>query len=182
MKIILGLVGEIAAGKTTITNYLKKHHHAVSFKFSDMLRDILDRVYVEKTRGNLQELSTFLRSTYSEDLMSQVIAKDVAGAKEEFLIVEGIRRPTDVTYLKDVPGFHLIAIEADAKLRFKRLTSRSENPDDQSKTWEQFQKDARAESEQKIAEIAAQAEFTINNNGSLQETIDQVEAIVKNIT
>lgn len=179
MKLILGLAGEMAAGKTTITDYLKEHHSAVSFRFSTMLRDILDRIHVETTRENLQKLSTFLRGTYSEDIMSKVIAKDVASAEHELIIVEGIRRPTDVTYLNDVPGFHLIAIDVDARTRFERITQRSENPDDQTKTWEQFQKEGQAESEQQVAVIMAQAEFRIDNNGTKEKTIAQIEEIVK---
>jgi dephospho-CoA kinase len=36
-KIILGLVGEIASGKSTVTDYIKQKYGAVSFRFSDIL-------------------------------------------------------------------------------------------------------------------------------------------------
>ena len=75
-KIILGLVGEIAAGKSTATEYLKQKYGAVSFRFSDPLRDILARLHIENSRPNLQALSTFLRRQYGEDLLSKVMALD----------------------------------------------------------------------------------------------------------
>src|SRR3989344_8524553 len=128
-KLILGITGNMAAGKSTITDYIKEHYGGVSFRFSTMLRDVLSRIHVEETRDNLQQLSTFLRATFGEDLMSKVIAEDVKNATDNIIIVEGIRRPSDVEYIKEIPGFHLIAITADLKTRYNRIIQRSENPD-----------------------------------------------------
>ncbi|MBU2542419.1 AAA family ATPase [Patescibacteria group bacterium] len=179
MKIIIGLVGEIATGKTTVTDYLKSKHNAVSFRFSDMLRDILDRLYIEKSRINMQKISTAVRQNYGDDTMSRVIAEDVKNSNENFIIIEGIRRPSDVTYLKKLPEFKFIAINTDEKTRWERLTQRSENPDDQAKTWEQFQKDGLQEAEGKVKEISDQADYIIDNNGAFEELYRQVDEIIK---
>jgi len=180
-KIILGLCGPMASGKTTVTNYCKETYGAVSFRFSDMLRDVLARIDIDSSRENMQALSTFLRGQYGEDLMSNVIAKDVANETAPFIIVEGVRRPTDVTYLRDVEGFHLVAITAEAKTRFDRITARTENPDDQTKTWATFQKEQEQEAEQEIGTIMATAEMTIDNNGTVEELFAQVDMIVDDI-
>ena len=177
-KIIIGLVGEMAAGKTTVTNYLKEKHGAVSFRFSDMLRDVLKRLHIEETRGNLQMISTLLRQNFGEDLMSKVLAKDAESSPHPLIITEGIRRPTDVTYLKQLPGFHIIAINTNERTRYNRVIERSENPDDKSKTWEQFQKEGEQEAEQKIKEIAAESEYAIDNSGTTEELFAQVEEIL----
>lgn len=179
--IILGLVGEMAAGKTTVTNYLKEKHGAVTFRFSDMLRDILQRIHVEPLRNNLQSLSTFLRQTYGEDIMSKTIALDVQKVSVPLIITEGIRRPTDIVYLKKLPGFYVIAINANERARFERITQRSENPDDQKKTWKQFQLDGKQESEQKIKEIAAEANFKIDNNSIIPKLYEQIDFILTKI-
>ncbi len=180
-KIILGLVGEMAAGKSTVTQYLKEHYSAVTFRFSDMLRDILDRIYVEPERHNLQILSTFIRQNYSEDIMSKVIAKDVQNSSARVIITEGIRRPSDIVYLSQLPGFHIIAINTDERTRYERIVQRRENPDDANKTWEQFRAEGQQESEQKIKEIAARADFMIDNNGTTEELHKQVEKIITEI-
>ncbi len=177
-KIILGLVGEMATGKSTITDYLKSKRGAVSFRFSDMLRDVLDRMYIEKDRANLQKISTILRQDFGDDIMSKVIAQDVKNSDSTFIIVEGIRRPSDIDYLKALPEFKCVAISTEERTRFERLTQRSENPDDQNKTWEQFQIDGKQESESKIKEIAQQADFIIDNNGSFEELYAQVDKII----
>lgn len=180
-KIIIGLVGEMAAGKSTATEYLKEKHLAVTFRFSDMLRDILKRIHVEPERSNLQSLSTFLRQTYGEDIMSKVIARDVDASNALIIITEGIRRPSDITYLREVQGFHIIAINASEKTRYERIIKRRENPDDATKTWEQFQTEGNQESEQKIKEIAEIADFKINNDGTIEDLKKQLDEIANNL-
>ncbi|OGH64755.1 MAG: hypothetical protein A2821_01205 [Candidatus Magasanikbacteria bacterium RIFCSPHIGHO2_01_FULL_41_23] len=180
-KIILGLAGEMAAGKSTVTEYLKEKHNAVTFRFSDMLRDILKRIHVEPERANLQSLSTFVRQTYGEDIMSKVIAQDVAASNASIIITEGIRRPSDIVYLRKLESFHMIAINTNERTRFERIIQRHENPDDAQKTWEEFQAEGQQESEQKIKEIAAETDFTIDNNGTKEELFAQIEEIIKKI-
>lgn len=177
-KLTIGIVGENAAGKTTATEYLKNKFNAVTFRFSGMLGDILKRMYIEPTRANFQTLSTILRQNFSEDIMSKVIAEDVKNSTTDVVITEGVRRPSDVPYLKELSNFILIYIKADERVRFSRLATRGEKPDDATKTWEQFQAESKQESEQQILEIAKTANFTVNNNGTIEETYQQLDKIV----
>jgi dephospho-CoA kinase len=181
-RLILGITGHIASGKTDATAYLQDSHGAVCFRFSTMLRDILERIHIEESREHLQILSTSLRSLFGDDLMSKVIAKDVAQATDDIIIVEGIRRPSDVTYLSELPGFHLVGITADMRTRYERITARSENPDDQNKTWEAFQEEQKHESEQGISETLAMTDIIINNNGDLDSLHTQIDAIIQQFT
>lgn len=65
--------------------------------------------------------------------MSKVIALDVENDSNPIVAVEGIRRPTDITYLEKLPGFNLIYITADPKIRWERLVKHLENPGDTEK-------------------------------------------------
>ena len=177
-KLIIGIIGENASGKTTTTEYLKQKFNAVTFRFSDMLGDILKRMYIEPTRTNFQQLSTVLRQNFSEDIMSKVIAQDAKNATADVIITEGVRRPSDVVHLRELSNFILIYIKADERVRFDRLATRGEKPDDATKTWEEFQTESRQESEQKILEIAAEANYTVDNNGSIENTYVQLDSIV----
>ena len=171
----------MAAGKSTVTNYIKEKHGAVTFRFSDMLRDVLTRLHLETSRANMQTISTLLRQQFGDDLMSKVIAADVAEADAPLIITEGIRRPSDITYLKQVPGFVLVALTADPKVRFERITKRTENPDDATKTWEQFEQEQKQEAEQKIKELMQDADFTIDNDGTKKELFEHTDAILKKL-
>ncbi len=177
-KIILGFVGEISCGKSTATQYLKSKYSAVTFKFSDSLRDVASRMHIEQSRINLQNLSTILRQNFGEDLLSKILAEDVRNATAQIIITEGIRRPSDIEHLKNVPEFKIIAVNTDPRLRYERLTQRSENVDDQNKTWEEFQKDGLQEAELQIKAVIDQADFTLDNNGSAEDLYTQIDALM----
>jgi dephospho-CoA kinase len=177
-KIILGFVGDLASGKGTAAKYLSEKYSATTYRFSTMLRDILKRVYVPETRENLQQLSTFLRESYGQDVMSRVIAEDVARDENKLVIVEGIRRPSDIEYLKKLEGFHLIYITGDEKIRWQRLVARKENPGDSEKTFEEFLKDENAEADRMIKELGATAEKKIENDKGYEEFYRALEEVV----
>ena len=180
-KLIFGIVGGLASGKTTLAEHLSETYHCNTYRYSTMLRDILERIYVDQTRTNLQELSTFLRQQFGQDVMSKVIAHDVANDDNDIVVVEGIRRPTDITYLRELPGFHLIFVDAEQRTRYERIIEREENPDDAFKTFETFKQDEAAEADRLISEIAAEAEYTLDNNGTRDNFFAQADAIIKKI-
>lgn len=177
-KIILGFTGSIASGKGVAAEYLSKKYGANIYRFSTMLRDILERIYVPQSRENLQTLSTFLRTTYGQDVMSKVIAEDVARDTNSLVIVEGIRRPTDIEYLKKLEGFHLVYITGNEKTRWERVIRRKQNPGDETKTFEEFLKEEEAETESLIKKLGETAEETINNEGSLEDFYQALENIM----
>lgn len=178
-KIILGFVGDLAAGKGTLAAYLKEKHGCNVYKFSTMLRDVLKRLYIDHTRENLQELSRLLREQFGQDLMSKVIAHDVSNDPNHLVVVDGIRRPTDITYLQQISGFHLIYVTADSKIRWERLVKRNENPGDDQKTYEEFLKDEQAEADHLIKELGTQAEDTINNDGPIEALYASMDALLE---
>lgn len=181
MKIILGFVGDLAAGKGTLAKYLNEKYGSNTYRFSNMLRDMLDRIYVEKTRENLQDISTFIRARFGQDVMSKILAKDVENDQGEIVIVDGIRRPTDITYLQQLPGFHLIYVTAESKLRWERLVVRKENPGDENKSYEEFLKDEQSEADKLIATLGQEAEFTIINNGTQEDLFTHIENTITQI-
>ena len=180
-KVILGFVGPIASGKGTVCQYLKEKQQASVYRFSTILRDILDRLYLEQSRDNMQNLSLDLRQRFGDDLLASVIAKDVGSDSASVIAVDGVRREPDIKYLKELPGFHLINITADQKVRYDRIVKRGENADDTQKTFAMFKEDEQKEAELQIKKVAKLAEFTINNNGTLDQLGQQVENILEKI-
>ncbi|MBU1202919.1 AAA family ATPase [Patescibacteria group bacterium] len=177
-KIILGFTGLIACGKGTAAKYFASKYNADTFRFSTMLRDILDRLYLPQSRENFQIISPVLREAFGQDLMAKVISEDVKNSQAEMIVIDGMRRPADIEYLKKISGFKMIAIEVDAKVRYERLRARGENSDDKEKTWEQFQAEHKAETEIYIPDLMKQADITINNNGTLEELYKQLDKLV----
>lgn len=177
-KIIIGFVGDLASGKGTACKYLKEKHGAEVYRFSTILRDILNRVYVEISRANLQKISTAIRETFGQDAMSHAIAKDISGGTNEIMAVDGIRRPSDIVGMEKFPGFHLVYLTAEPKIRWQRLTKRNENEGDDKKILEEFLRDEQAEADRLIKDIGKKAEFTIVNDGTFEELYRQIEDIL----
>ncbi len=181
-KIILGLVGPIASGKGTVCEYLQEKNKAQTFRFSSMLRDVLDRFYIEQSRKNMQALSSSLRETFGDELMAKTIANDTTNSTNKFIVLDGVRRLPDIKYLKEIKGFYLVAINAEQKIRFERIIKRDENTDDTKKTFEQFQSDELQEAEVQIKEVADTAQFHIDNNGSIEDLHQQIDKILNKIS
>jgi len=179
-KLIIGLVGKIAAGKGTVADYLNNSHSATTYRFSTMLRDILNRLHLEINRPNLQALSENLRKTFGEDILAKVIAEDVKSDTGKLIVIDGIRRLADIKYLRELPEFKLVKIETDAQKRFQRIIARSENQDDRNKTYEDFLKDEAGEPEREIPIVMEEAKMSLNNDGSREELFAAVDELVKN--
>ncbi|PIZ94255.1 MAG: hypothetical protein COX81_04035 [Candidatus Magasanikbacteria bacterium CG_4_10_14_0_2_um_filter_37_12] len=178
MKLILGFVGQMASGKGTAVEYLKEKYGASTYRFSAMLKDVLDRLYLEVNRKNLQIISQALRENFGEDTLAKVMAEDVKNDPNKIIAIDGVRRPGDVVHLNNIPGFVLINITADIEKRFDRLTNRGEKSDDNEKTFAEFQEDHTREAELKIEEIASTVQETIDNNGSLEELYEQLDNLI----
>ncbi|OGI24909.1 MAG: hypothetical protein A3E38_00125, partial [Candidatus Moranbacteria bacterium RIFCSPHIGHO2_12_FULL_54_9] len=129
-KIILGITGEMASGKDTVTKYLVEKYGAKQFRFSDPLRDILDRLHLPQTRKHLSDISHYLRQGFGEGILAHVIENDVKQDEHRLVVIDGIRRLSDIDLVRKLPEFTLIYIEADMERRYDRLTARRQNADD----------------------------------------------------
>lgn len=178
-KIILGFTGQIASGKGTACKYLTKKYNASSHRFSTALRDLCDRLYLEKSRDNLQTMSTAIRKYFGDDMLSRVMAEDAAHDTNKIICIDGIRRPGDVKNLREISGFILVHIFADMDKRYERIVKRGENVDDTTKTFEEFKTDHLKEAEVQIVDIAKEADVTIDNNGTLKELYAQLDKLVE---
>lgn len=179
-KIVIGLAGEIASGKDTVAAYLKKKHQSETISFSQPLRNILDILFLPQTRENMSWLGTILRKKFGQDLLAKAITEQAENSKKKIVVLPNIRLPQDIIYLKKLPHFILVGINADPKTRYRRLIKRNQNSDDKTKTWKQFLKDARLPTETKIRKLIKKAKIVLDNNGSFQDLHAQVEKTLKN--
>lgn len=178
-KIIFGFVGLLSSGKGTATKYLSEKYHASTFRYSTILRDLVDRIYVEQSRDNLIRISECIRKLFGEDVLAKTIAQDAQKATGDLVVVEGIRRLADIEHLTKLPNFVLVEIIADPEVRYKRLVVRGENTDDASKTYEQFLEDHKRSTEMSILEVIPHAKERIDNNGDAESLYQQLDVLIK---
>jgi dephospho-CoA kinase len=180
-KIIIGLVGEIASGKDTVAKYLEKKYGSQTVSFSGPLRAILDILDLPQTRENMAWLGVDLRQRFGQDILAKAVTAQVRKSKNKMVALPNVRLPQDITYLKKLPGFHLVHIDADPKIRYQRLIRRSQNADDKSKTWAKFLKDSRLPTEIKIRQLAKKAEYRLDNSGSVENLKKQVDEMMRRV-
>ncbi len=178
-KIIIGLVGEMASGKGTVTSHLLEKYQATEYRFSDILKDILERVHLDVVRKNLASLSLGLRNHYGQDILAYALAQDIKNDDSQVIVVDGIRREADLKYLIEMEGFVLVYVEADLEKRYERLIGRNEKQDDKMKTFEEFKSDHELETETTIRELKGMADVVIDNNGSVEELQKQIDNLIK---
>lgn len=178
-KIILGLVGEIACGKGTVVKYLTEKHGASTHRFSTILRDVMDRLYIEHSRETLQQTSSMLRNTYGENILAKVMDGDTKNDAHEIIVIDGIRRIADIEFLKKNPNFKMVFIDVSLEKRYERIIQRNENADDRNKTFEEFKLDAQREAELTIRELREHADVILDNNGTPEELESKIEDLLK---
>jgi len=180
-KTIIALVGEMASGKDSIAVHLAKNYNAQTVSFSQPLRDILDRLHLPQNRINMANLGADLRQTFGQDLLNHVIIDEIEASEKVLFCLPNIRLESDMIAIKELPRFILVAVDTTPAVRFDRLTHRHQNSDDEGKTWEQFLADSQLPTEIEIRNIMKQAKYKIDNNGTADELIAQVDKIMAEI-
>jgi len=181
-KNVFVFVGLPGSGKDTCTKYLSEKYGATVFSFTTMLKDVVDRFYLEFNRDTLIKISEFIRGTFGEDVMAGTMAKDAEKSPAKIITIGNARRMADIKYLSKMDGFVLIEIFADIKTRYERVKKRGEKTSDASQTFEQFEADHQRSTELSIPEVASHAGEHLDNNGSLENLYSQVDALIKKYT
>lgn len=171
----------MSSGKGTVAACLQERYGASVYRFSTIIRAVLDILHLPHSRRNLSLLSTVLRQNFGEDLFARVIAENVKNDPRGIVAVDGIRRMADIKYLMELDNFVLTKIEVDAKKRYERLIQRTENPGDMKKTYEEFLADHKLETELQIPEVMEAAAEEIDNNGNVEELYKRIDSLVNSL-
>jgi dephospho-CoA kinase len=208
MMNIIGLVGPIACGKGVVADYLIQEYGYTSFSLSTIVHDELKkRGITQFTRTTMQNIGDELRkkegdgvlarraieqltvnSQQSTDFNLKLKTQNLQNKKlqvssykfQKRIIIEGIRNPGEVEYLRTIPGFYLIAVDAPQKLRFERVLQRGKPWDPVD--WESFlvvdgrdKEDATNVNGQQVRKCMDMADVKIENTGDILQIQKEVE-------
>ncbi len=181
-QVIIGITGKMASGKGRVGEYLTRRYDVDKVKTSYFFREVLNLFDIPESRENLQTLSTFMRSTYGENILARALVKYAQKMTKPIVIVDGVRRYTDIENLKKLPNFFLIYVHTDQHIRYKRYIQRNENPGDAEMSFETFLKEDSAEPEQQIESLREHAHVTVDNNQTPEQLDTQIEKILQTIS
>jgi dephospho-CoA kinase len=180
MSLVLGVIGEAYSGKDTMADYLVSKYGAFSISHSKVLDQILDILDLSISRRNEIDLGMALRQPFGPGIVAQGLRKQVLQSDNGLKVIQSIRFPEEVQNAKGL-GAHLIYIDASPEVRFKRSQSRTNGKADDKQTWEQFQQTAQEPTEKGIKALAGEAEFIIDNDGSLEQFYDKIEEVLRKL-
>lgn len=173
MQIVIGLVGPIASGKGTISEYLKAQGFKY-FSLSNVVREETQARGLEMTRKNLQDVGNDLRETFGGSVLVDKLEQRIR--KEDFVVIDGIRNPEEIGALKDNFNGKIVNISAYKNRRIERYLQRAKVRGEDDASVSSFKKiDARdlgegeSQTGQQVQACIDLADFTLKNNGSIHE-------------
>ena len=182
-EIIVGITGLTGSGKDTVAECLKSKGFFYS-SLSDRIREECAVRGLVTDRDNLIAVGNDLREKFGHYILAKRSKEKFSKEGIGKAILVSIRHPKEAEYLKSQPGFYLLAVEAPIELRYKRNSQRGRPEDAVSfeKFKEQEEKErSGSEAQQQIDKVIAMADYTIINEGTIEELGKQVEEILEKI-
>lgn len=123
--IVIGLTGEIATGKTTLSEYLRFKHGFKSLRYSQ----IIQRLYqCDDSRTTLQRIGYEIsQDDKQQKRLSLEIIKEIEAHPNTNYVIDGLRHQIDLETLSEHFGdrFSLLYIEATFNNMFRRYNKRN---------------------------------------------------------
>eukprot|EP01108_Squamamoeba_japonica_P006147 TRINITY_DN4946_c0_g2_i2.p1 TRINITY_DN4946_c0_g2~~TRINITY_DN4946_c0_g2_i2.p1 ORF type:complete len:232 (-),score=74.90 TRINITY_DN4946_c0_g2_i2:38-733(-) len=123
-KLVLGVAGLNASGKSSVCAHLKKAHNAVGMSLSDALRAELKKRNVDESREALRLVGNEMRREHGNGVLATKVL-ELMDDPERVYVIDSIRHPDEVAALRaGAREFHLVAVECDTAVRYERLRAR----------------------------------------------------------
>ncbi|ASI99937.1 AAA family ATPase [Thermococcus celer] len=188
---IVGIVGKIAAGKTTVAKFFEERGFC-RVSCSDPLVDLLTHNVsgyswipelpekAEPTRERLIEFGKHLKETYGGDVLIRLAVDKMRDCDN--IVIDGVRSREEISAIKRLGG-KIIYVEAKPETRFERLMRRRASKDKGIKSFADFR--AMDDAEERLyhtSELKGLADYVVVNEGTLEELREKVARIIERIT
>jgi dephospho-CoA kinase len=163
---VLGLSGQISAGKTTAGQYLKTKGYFYG-RFSLVLADILKERGIKPTRESLQSIGEEVNKNLGQKWLCQQLILRLP--REGNIVIDGLRFPEDHIYLLESFGssFKHIYIKASENIRATRYVSS-----------EEFELANTHPVEQAILRLEELADIVVLNEDTIDSFLLEIQSIV----
>jgi dephospho-CoA kinase len=182
--IIFGITGTLGAGKGTVVDYLVKEKAFIHYSVRQFLINRLESEKKEVNRDTMVALANALREKHGADYIARALYKKAAENNTN-CIIESLRTVGEINALREKEDFYLLAVDADAKLRYQRINLRKSETDNIS--FEEFVANEKREmqnddpNKQNLKNCIEMADYQIDNNGSVNALHQKVEEIISDI-
>ena len=183
---ILGFTGSLGSGKTTIADYLKKRGFNY-ITLSDLVREEAVKRNLPIEREILQNTGNEMREKYGNNYWAKKALEKIN--LNENWIIDGIRNIGEIEELKKIKEFILLGFDAPFDERLKRLIVRKKyyserkisDPEDIEKIRKLEARDRGVNEPlfgQQVEKCLSLADYKIDTNSEIDDTIKKVEEIL----
>ncbi len=179
---IIGLTGRNASGKGAAAEFLKTKGFYYE-SLSDVIRDEIRGRSEEATRENMIRVGNELRSLEGHDCLARRVLRKLGRDRNH--VVDSIRHPLEVKALRQRTDFVLVAVEADARVRFDRIRLRGREGDPQG--FEEFLEVEQRElgnegsERQQLDATDEMADYRLKNDGTIEELQSALSSLLKRL-
>ena len=132
MRSTIAVIGPIAGGKGSIGELLINRGYSQFTYRAEVQKEVLRRG-LPLERAAFQDVSDSLRVEFGADILARRIAASIEQARSqgsaEKAIIDGLRHPHEVQWVKDNFRTRVIGVTAPPEIRFQRLLTRARGSD-----------------------------------------------------
>lgn len=180
---VIGLVGPFGSGKTKARGFFAENGY-LCITLSDIIKDEARSRNLEISREVVMDLGNSLRREYGNNILAVRALERIREAQVSKSLIDGIRNPAELNYLKHEARAFIIGITLDPKLRFQRVLNRNLPGD--PKTYEDFLEIDRRDSgmvgdnnSQQVNACIQLADTILKNDGDLFQFRLKLESFLK---
>ena len=173
---LIGLTGTNGAGKGETAAFLVRNGYEYH-SLSDVIRDAIAEEGVEASRNNLIRKGNELRREGGPDVLARRTMARVRGRA----VIDSIRNPSEIAYLRTQEGFFLLALDGPPPVRFERAARRGRDEsagDLAAFVRKEAEENGADPGAQQIGRCMALADATVINDGTLDDLYRKLEALL----
>ncbi len=177
-----GLVGPIASGKGTVVKILSEKGYR-SYSLSDRIREEIASRGLIIDRNTLNQVSNELRQTLGSDILAKRTVELIKSDNPEFVVVDSIRNPEEIRFIKENLNAAIIGIDAPQEKRYEMFKNRGANTAGID-SFEQFKElddreingtDAHS---QRVGDCLKMADVIIQNDETIEDLKNEVNKAI----